>query len=402
MKKIFFLLAGALSLNAVGQISNGGFETFGTLPTCPSSFPIANASSWNGLKTTYTSSCTYTDAISTEPDYFNSTTGGTSSCQPAGSAARTGTGFAHIEYRGFYPFSTAKSEFIYQQVGVTSGRKYKLTAYVNSLSTTYPGPGQVRFCMVNTSVGSTASNILNDVRFQAPSSPISTDMGSGWYKIEKEWTAPSTGNYYLVIGSMLFCNDESYSILHEHIVDDVSMQCAAYAGSDVSFTCSCCVGGCSGVGIGISTSGSTYSWSPTSGLSSSTIANPTATPTSSTTYTLTVSGSDCTTSTDAVYVQKIVSTSCCPPKAMLSNTHFDDNSVSLFPNPSIDGKYNVSINTKEVSGRFQVFDLTGKIVNSGSIDSNTFSLDLSSLPKGNYYVQIEFNGNMLKRTLIFE
>jgi hypothetical protein len=64
----------------------------------------------------------------------------------------------------------------------------------------------------------------------------------------------------------------------------------------------------SGVAIGGSPAASggaspyTYSWSPSTGLSSSTVANPTASPTSTTTYTLTVTDNASATSTDAVVV----------------------------------------------------------------------------------------------------
>ncbi len=60
--------------------------------------------------------------------------------------------------------------------------------------------------------------------------------------------------------------------------------CAANAGSNQSI----CQGVNNSVTIGgASTSGHTYSWSPSAGLSSSTVSQPTATPSSTTTYTLT-------------------------------------------------------------------------------------------------------------------
>lgn len=72
----------------------------------------------------------------------------------------------------------------------------------------------------------------------------------------------------------------------------------ANAGSDVSF--------CPGVSSALSANGGTsYSWSPATGLSSTTIANPVASPTVTTTYTVSVSASanGCTgTGTDAVTI----------------------------------------------------------------------------------------------------
>jgi len=75
----------------------------------------------------------------------------------------------------------------------------------------------------------------------------------------------------------------------------------ANAGSDASITCTSNVGG---VAIGSATvAGNTYAWSPSTGLSSSTVSNPTANPTATTTYTVTVTNtaSGCT-ATDQVTV----------------------------------------------------------------------------------------------------
>ncbi|MCW3083969.1 MAG: hypothetical protein JWP12_1335 [Bacteroidetes bacterium] len=68
----------------------------------------------------------------------------------------------------------------------------------------------------------------------------------------------------------------------------------ANAGSDVTIAC----GGSTTLGA---SGGSTYSWSPTAGLSNPNIANPVATPASTITYTVTVSNGSCS-STDAVVV----------------------------------------------------------------------------------------------------
>jgi gliding motility-associated-like protein len=68
----------------------------------------------------------------------------------------------------------------------------------------------------------------------------------------------------------------------------------ANAGTDVTI--------CNGASTTLSASGGgTYSWSPGSGLSSTTVANPTATPASTTSYTVTVSSGSCS-STDVVTV----------------------------------------------------------------------------------------------------
>jgi metal-sulfur cluster biosynthetic enzyme len=75
----------------------------------------------------------------------------------------------------------------------------------------------------------------------------------------------------------------------------------ANAGTDITKTCTT---NPTGATIGVtSVLGTTYAWSPTTGLSSSTVSNPTANPTATETYTLTATNtaSGCT-ATDAVVV----------------------------------------------------------------------------------------------------
>ncbi|MBL0330913.1 MAG: T9SS type A sorting domain-containing protein [Bacteroidetes bacterium] len=402
MKKFLFLIGSFIIINvASGQISNGGFESYSSLPTCPSNYAITKATNWYGLKSSYPySNCnSTTDVTSTLPDYFNSTAGGTSSCQV--STARTGTGYAHIEYRGFAPTSTASAEYIYQTVSVTSGRTYRITAYVNTLVAGWDPMNLFSITMVNTSVGSSASAILGNVRSQGTVLTSSTSVAGGFYRVEYDWTAPSTTTYYLVMGCNVFCNDGNYSDLRHFIIDDVSMNCAANAGSDKSFTCSCCSGGCVGVTIGTTASGSTYSWSPTTGLACSTCATTNAIPTSSfTTYTLTVSGSDCTTSTDDVLVTKYASFSCCPPKSMNSNSEEVMSKMTIYPNPSSDGKLIIDINQIEVSGEIEVFNISGKTVLKKAISSNNVVVDLSGEPKGAYRVKATINGEVTIKNVI--
>ncbi|MCK6649060.1 MAG: T9SS type A sorting domain-containing protein [Bacteroidia bacterium] len=396
MKKLQTLIAFALtSVMANAQLSNGSFESYSSLPTCPSNYAITKANNWSGLKTTYNSACSsYTDVTSTEPDYFNSTSGGSSSCQTCN--ARTGTGLAHLEFRGYYPSSTAKSEFIYQSIGVTSGRSYTITAYVTN-------PNTVGFCMVNTSVGSSASAILGNVRSQVSSGlsyPTSTNVGGGWYKLELNWTAPSTTNYYLVIGSILFCNDANYSTLSEFCIDDISMMCAVNAGEDKSFTCSCCVGGCPLPTIGTSASGSSYSWSPTTGLTYPTSATTTANPSSSPkTYTLTVTGSDCTTNTDAVTVYKTFSTACCGPKSMISVPN-DESKMFIYPNPNVDGIINIEFTTEAKERLVEIFDVTGKLILSKICTTTTTQIDLSDQSQGTYWIKTTTNGQQEIKTIL--
>ncbi|HEX7415023.1 MAG TPA: hypothetical protein VF411_13345, partial [Bacteroidia bacterium] len=92
MKKIkltvlSFLALGTLSVfNANAQLTNGGFESYNTLPTCPTN-PSTNTSithcqTWNGLSSYFPSTCSYTDysGSTSQVQYYNSAAGGTSGC----------------------------------------------------------------------------------------------------------------------------------------------------------------------------------------------------------------------------------------------------------------------------------------------------------------------------------
>jgi hypothetical protein len=75
---------------------------------------------------------------------------------------------------------------------------------------------------------------------------------------------------------------------------------SANAGNDFTINCSLNPNG-STIGM-LNTAGNTYSWTPTAGLSSASVANPTANPSSSTTYTLLVTNANGCTANDQVVV----------------------------------------------------------------------------------------------------
>lgn len=81
----------------------------------------------------------------------------------------------------------------------------------------------------------------------------------------------------------------------DDVIVTVSPTIIANAGTDTSF--------CAGSGVQLSASGGTsYSWSPSTGLSCTNCQNPLANPSSTTTYTVTVSSGSCTPATDDVTV----------------------------------------------------------------------------------------------------
>jgi xyloglucan-specific exo-beta-1,4-glucanase len=132
----------------------------------------------------------------------------------------------------------------------------------------------------------------------------SIDTGVTWVRVNDdahEFGGPGNGNF--VMGDMntygrVFMSSVGRGIVYGEISGPLPL--SANAGADVTI----CAGGSTtlnGAGSG-GTAPYTYSWSPTTGLSSSTIYNPVATPASTTTYTLTVKDAVNATATDAMTV----------------------------------------------------------------------------------------------------
>lgn len=128
----------------------------------------------------------------------------------------------------------------------------------------------------------------------------------------------------------------------------------------------------------------TYFWTPSTGLNSASIANPTATPTDSTLYILFVTDSNgCTDSSSVIVnVDYIVS--------IESNT--SDNYIKIFPNPS-HGKIEIELSNINTSFYLTISNNSGQIVFSekygkGSLKTKNI-IDLSNVAKGDYYLKIK-------------
>jgi hypothetical protein len=159
---------------------------------------------------------------------------------------------------------------------------------------------------VNTDQVSVVVNLLptvnagQDVSVCSGNSIILNASGANSYSwsnnvINGESFVPNISNVYIVTGySVAGCSAS------DQINVTVKSSPFANAGNDFTKTC---VQNTNGIPIGSSNViGNTYSWSPSLGLSSSNISNPTANPSLSTSYTLTVTGSNGCTSTDQILV----------------------------------------------------------------------------------------------------
>ena len=84
--------------------------------------------------------------------------------------------------------------------------------------------------------------------------------------------------------------------------------------------------------------------------------------------------------------------------------YFVDNTISLYPNPANTLVYVNAINTNESLEAVTIYDVIGKNVSSISkINSNQATLDVSTLAKGVYLVEITSQNNLkLIKKLIIE
>lgn len=142
-----------------------------------------------------------------------------------------------------------------------------------------------------TAVGEPPINqTITQVEFFVDGNSVGTTTTPGPNTFEFDWTPPTIPQTYSVTAIASF--DGGLSATSEPVGFSVEPNPNANAGLDASF----CEGS-TGVTLNAS-GGTTYSWSPTNGLSNPNIANPVATPTTTTTYTVTVSNGSCSATDD--------------------------------------------------------------------------------------------------------
>jgi len=136
----------------------------------------------------------------------------------------------------------------------------------------------------------------------------------------------------------------------------------------------------------------TYLWSPADGLSSTTEANPDASPAQTTTYTLTVIDAAGCTAIDEVVV--LVS-------YLIDANNKDD--IRLFPNP---GRHTVRIefNPELKFSKCTILDIEGKILDGQEIvpGSSAIEPDVSKLTSGTYIIRLSNNKKYFDKPFICE
>jgi hypothetical protein len=109
-------------------------------------------------------------------------------------------------------------------------------------------------------------------------------------------------------------------------------------------------------------------------------------------YTVVVTNSSECTGTSAVYNYIYLS---------ISNLLVEDR-VNIFPNPSLNGIFSLSVNCGLVGGHLKIFDALSRQVSEQEISSTNFNINLSGLCKGVYLAKIEGNKAGILRRLIIE
>ncbi|MFN3908407.1 MAG: S8 family serine peptidase [Flavobacterium sp.] len=79
---------------------------------------------------------------------------------------------------------------------------------------------------------------------------------------------------------------------------------------------------------------------------------------------------------------------------------FDNNQVTLYPNPN-NGIFNVFSSSESINS-IEIFDIHGRVVFSRIVNSNAFNINTESLPKGVYMVRLNSENNSSTKKMIIK
>jgi hypothetical protein len=144
------------------------------------------------------------------------------------------------------------------------------------------------------------------------------------------------------------------------------------------------------------TGGYTYSWAPATGLSSTLIAQPTASPTVTTTYTLIVTDKCGAQTADLVTVTRAPA---CLHRLASPGSDEPSSALAIYPNPG-SGVYTITSGS-DLAKDILVYDMMGKLVSATyQVTGTTASVDISASPKGVYFVQVITGGNIETQRIV--
>lgn len=76
-------------------------------------------------------------------------------------------------------------------------------------------------------------------------------------------------------------------------------------------------------------------------------------------------------------------------------------SISVFPNPST-AVFNIRLSEIHQDAKWEVVSIQGAEILTGYIQQNLFTIDLSTYPKGIYYLKIKQDGLQMVKKLVFQ
>ena len=172
-----------------------------------------------------------------------------------------------------------------------------------------------------------------------------------------------------------------------YFIDDVYVVALTIANAGKADTI--CNGGGDSTFIGMNTltTGVSYSWQPTIGLSNPHAPQTMASPTVTTTYTLTVTndsihGCNCADSVTKDSVRVTVNTC-----AGISELRNKNNGVSIYPNPS-DGHFTLSMNNVTSKPEIEIYNVLGGNIYTMKVNSGNTRINLEGQPNGVYLYRV--------------
>ena len=96
--------------------------------------------------------------------------------------------------------------------------------------------------------------------------------------------------------------------------------------------------------------------------------------------------------------------SSCNACAQLSNNAFElDNEISIYPNPSVGGKFNVTLPDELIGAKLNIYNALGQeVLKMNNISGKNFEVNTESLSAGIYYVKINLEAKSFTKKLIIK
>ncbi|MFI5141021.1 MAG: T9SS type A sorting domain-containing protein [Bacteroidia bacterium] len=329
-------------------------------------------------------------------------------------AAATSTiiqGASSVKYHNGYIYYNDLGEFVIRLVKISSGIVNSINInpiyFFWDISVDNSGNVYTYGDISGTSNHVIAKIAVNLTTFNGT---VTSYVGNGTAGFSGDGGAPTSAE----IGSTItgLCNNSSGDLYFFDYVNArirvVSANCPAMAGPGELNQQDDCGLWTPGVTIGTpGVSGMTYSWGPNTNLSSTTIAQPTSTYSTtlshqSINYTVTVSGTGCTTSTSTVNVvaRKNTCIGCCRMAEGIDAKNQTTTAFGVYPNPATE---QVTISLYDKAEYIRITDMQSRLVfETKNIDAQDFKLDISKYNKGIYFINAKMGDKIEKQKLVVE